>query len=113
MKIWFRNRKLEQDLNDYSQTVRAYGSENAKKIRLRLQALLAAESLADFPPGTPPERCHELLGDLAGTFSIDLKQPYRLLFIPKICADPRPADRKTFWSSVTEIEITEVRDTHG
>lgn len=112
MKIWFQNSKLEKDLGDHRQTIRTYGAENAKKIQLRLQALLAAESLADFPPGTPPERCHELVGALAGTFSIDLKQPYRLLFTPKICAHPRPADRKDFWLSITEIEITDVRDTH-
>ena len=37
--------------------------------------------LVDFwPPNSGPERCHELKGDLAGVFSIDLKQPYRLLF---------------------------------
>jgi len=29
-----------------------------------------------------PERCHELSGADKGTFSMDVKQPYRLLFKP-------------------------------
>jgi hypothetical protein len=46
-----------------------------RKIMLRLSELRAAVSLADFwPPMSGPERCHELKGELAGTFSIDLKQ---------------------------------------
>ncbi|MCL7169021.1 hypothetical protein MWK01_26915, partial [Escherichia coli] len=60
-----------------------YGRDMMKKIMLRLSELRAAVSLADFwPPMSGPERCHELKGELAGTFSIDLKQPYRLLFVP-------------------------------
>lgn len=113
MKIWFENNKLENSLADDRQRVRAFGLDNAKKIKLRLDALLAAESLADFAPMTPPERCHELEGKLQGIFSFDVKQPYRLLFRPKVCANPRPVDLKEFWKSITEIEIIEVRDTHG
>ena len=113
MKISFANNKLEKDLGDYRQTVRAYGTANADKIHLRLQGLLAAESLADFVPGTPPERCHELTGTSAGVFSIDIKQPYRLLFVPMVLADPRPDDLKAFWMTIKEVEIREIKDTHG
>jgi proteic killer suppression protein len=113
MKIWFSNNKLEKILCDDRQMVREFGADNAKKIKLRLQALLAAESLADFEPGTPPERCHELEGALVGTFSFDVKHPFRLLFKPTKCASPRPADRREFWKSISEIEIIDVRDTHG
>lgn len=113
MEIWFSNKGLRDDLVDDTRRVRKFGAPNAKKLLLRLLALKAAETLADFEPGTPPERCHELKGDMAGTFSIDVKQPFRLLFRPKVHADPRPPDLKAYWKSITEIEIIDVRDTHG
>jgi plasmid maintenance system killer protein len=87
----------------------------AKKLKLRLAALRAAKSLADFwPPMSGPERCHELKADLAGKFSLDLKQPYRLLFVP-IEGDVRPdrSDEQQRWASITAIEILEIEDTHA
>lgn len=83
MEIEIPDRKLKKALEDEKECRTRFGAEMAKKIRLRLAALEAAESLADFwPPSSGPERCHELKGNLAGTFSMDLKQPYRLLFNP-------------------------------
>jgi proteic killer suppression protein len=87
----------------------------SKKLQLRLAALRAATSLADFwPPKSGPERCHELRSDRSGAFSIDLKQPYRLLFKP-IEADI-PLDRSNEqerWSKIESIELLGVEDTHG
>jgi plasmid maintenance system killer protein len=87
----------------------------AKKIRLQMAAIQAAESLADFwPPSSGPERCHELIGNLAGTFSIDLKQPYRLLFEPIDPADVvRPSDERERWWTIKAIRIKGIEDTHG
>ena len=94
---------------------RSYGADMTKKIALRLVALRAAESLGDFwPPKSGPERCHELKGDLAGTFSIDLKQPYRMLLKPK--EDPPklgPPDEQQRWKSIKAVEILAIEDTHG
>lgn len=87
----------------------------AQKIKLRLAALRAADSLNDFwPPKSGPERCHELKGNLAGTFSVDLKQPYRLLFKPS--AESTSSDRsdeQERWKGITSIEILAIEDTHG
>jgi len=89
MEIYVRDNKLKAALEDEATCKRRYGKDMTKKLNLRLAALRAAESLADFwPPMSGPERCHKLKGDLAGTFSIDVKQPYRLLFIP-IEAEPQ------------------------
>ena len=73
---------------------------------------MAAESLADFwPPKTPPERVHELVGALSGTFSVDLKQPFRLLFTaPEVIDDE---DMLTRWKSIKKIEVLRIQDTHG
>jgi proteic killer suppression protein len=85
-----------------------------RKLGLRLSALRAADSLADFwPPKSGPERCHELKGDREGTFSIDLKQPYRLLFKPNGTAPQGAADEQQRWNSITAIDILAIEDTHG
>ena len=87
----------------------------AKKLKLRFDALRAAESLADFwPPKSGPERCHELQGESKGVFSIDVKQPYRLLFLPTDA--PPPSDRSDEherWKSIKAVELLAVEDTHG
>ena len=115
MEISVRDNRLQAALQDESVCKRRYGSDMAKKIKNRVAALYAATSLADFwPPKSGPERCHELQGDLAGTFSIDVKQPYRLLFVP--IEEEAPADRsdeQARWVSITAIEILTIEDTHG
>jgi plasmid maintenance system killer protein len=116
MEIFFSNRKLQAALEDPAMCKKRYGVDMAKKLVLRLTALKAAESLATFwPPMSGPERCHELKGELAGTFSIDLKQPYRLLFIPidLPTQPPPPWDPPTLWQLCRAIEITGIADTHG
>ena len=102
-------------LEDEQVCKRRYGLAMAEKIRLRVAALKAAVSLADFwPPKSGPERCHELAGDLHGTFSIDVKQPFRLLFKPiEIAPKEDPSDERARWAAITEIEVTAIEDTHG
>lgn len=107
--------KLKAALESEAACQKQYGRDMTKKIVLRLSALRAAVSLADFwPPMSGPERCHELKGALAGTFSINLKQPYRLLFVP--IEENAPKDRSNEperWASITKIEIVGIEDTHG
>lgn len=115
MEIFVKNRKLKAALEVENVCKRRFGVAMCRKLRVRLAALRAAESLATFwPPNSGPERCHELKGELAGTFSIDLEQPYRLLFSP-IEENP-PEDRSNEqerWSSITALEILRIEDTHG
>ena len=112
--------KLKRSLKDPKQCRRRYGVPMAKKLRLRLDALEAAESLADFwPPHSGPERCHELKGDLAGAYSMDVNQPYRLVFRATDDSDNPPnspyedkADGKQRWMTLREIMLISVEDTH-
>jgi proteic killer suppression protein len=115
MEIHIRDNRLRAALGDEVLCKRRYGSDMAKKLKNRLASLRAAASLADFwPPKFGPERCHELQGDLAGTFSIDLNQPYRLLFIPiEEEAQPDRSNEQKRWASITTIEILKIEDTHG
>ena len=89
----------------------------AKKLRLRLDALESAESLADFwPPYSGPERCHELKADLSGIYSMDAKHPYRLLFRPTDdTSNLSYVDRrncKNYWETIKAVILIKVEDTH-
>jgi proteic killer suppression protein len=113
MNLSFRTRKLKLALEDEARRRKEYGADMAKKIALRLTALVAAESLADFwPPKQGPERCHRLTGDLSGTFSMDVKQPYRLLFEPVDLPEPQPDDELERWKTIRSVEILGIEDTH-
>lgn len=56
--------------------------------------------------------CHELKGNLVGIFSMDVKQPYRLLFEP-IDPPDGAVDEKQKWRAIRSIKITGIEDTHG
>ncbi|MCC7307263.1 MAG: type II toxin-antitoxin system RelE/ParE family toxin [Acidobacteria bacterium] len=119
MEVDVPDNALRKVLEDDRKRVRAFGKDIASKLAIRLAALLAAERLSDFwPPFKLPERCHELKGELKGTFSIDLKHPFRLLFRP---VEERPTDPMSMdkerdelerWSSITHVDIVAVKDTH-
>jgi plasmid maintenance system killer protein len=115
MQILIKDKKLKAGLEDQATRQKLYGKDMAKKIRLRMQALTAAVSLVDlWPPMSGPERCHELKGDMAGIFSVDVKQPYRLLFrATEALAIGPNVDEKQRWTSITSIEIVNIKDTHG
>ena len=115
MDISFKNKRLEKSFNEGPQLVKIHGKLRAKKIRIRLTELRAAQSLMDFwPPKSPPSRCHELTeGKRSGQLSVDLNHPYRLIFIPDHDLIPRHDDGGLDWSQVTAIKILGVEDTHG
>lgn len=114
MEILCSNRKLRAALEDEAVCRKQYGAEMAKKITLRVSALRSAESMGTFwPPMSGPERCHLLKGDLAGTFSVDLKHPFRLLFVAVDVPKPEPEDERERWMTIRAIDIVGVEDTHG
>lgn len=116
MEVYIPNNRLRREIEDEAACIKRFGRDMAQKIALRRSALIAAESLADFwPPRSGPERVHELKkGDLLGVFSIDLKQPYRLLFRPADSQKKQPGDdERVRWASITSVEIIGVEDTHG
>lgn len=114
MEISFKNRKLKVAFEDEAVCRRIYGAEMAKKIAVRVSALQAAETLATFwPPKSGPERCHELKGRMDGIFSVDVKQPYRLLFAPLDVQLPLFDDEREKWKLIRAIEIVGIEDTHG
>ena len=87
------------------------GDELSGKLKQRLMELRAARSLADISY-LPPPRCHELSGNKAGHFTVDVKHPYRLLFVPDHNPIPRKTDGGIDRTRITAIEIIDICDTH-
>jgi plasmid maintenance system killer protein len=115
MEIHISEGQLRKAVENEAACRRQFGADMTKKLMLRMAALRAAESLATFwPPKSGPERCHELKGDLTGVFSMDLKQPYRLLFKVRDQASPLDrSDEQQRWRTITSLEILAIEDTHG
>ena len=114
MKILIPDRKLKRTLEDDKLCAKKFGVPMAKFLRRRLAALMAAKYLHDFwPPKSKPERVHRLIGRKGLIYSVDLKQPYRLIFsiIPNESHDFK--DVEASWLLIETIEIIGIEDTHG
>jgi proteic killer suppression protein len=102
-----------KEFNEEKRLKKARGDQQATKIKIRMNALRAASTLYDFwPPYKRPERCHELTEDRKGQLSVDLDQPYRLIFEPSNDPIPLKPDGGLDWKQVTEIIIIGIEDTH-
>lgn len=110
MDILFRTSKLAKQCCDDSQARKAFGDVRAKRLRVRLDDLDAVDNLAEAR--NLPGRFHELKGDMAGKFTLDLEGPYRLIFEP---VTPGDLDRSDLgdWSKITCVMILGIEDTHG
>lgn len=112
MDIIFRTAKLRKVCNDAKQAARTYGTVGARKLRLRLDELRAAETLADMLL-LPQARCHELKADLAGKISLNLQHPYRLIIEPANDPAPTRPDGGLDWQRITAVRVLGTKDTHG
>lgn len=110
MDIKFKTRKLEKLFNSGVKLQKKFGSTMTRRIIARLSDLQAADNLEvmRYLPG----RCHELKGDRKLQLSLDLYQPYRLIFEPFNEPVPLLEDGGLDWKAVTIIRILEVADTH-
>lgn len=111
MKIYYHTKKLEKVCTQEREMHKKLGDEMARKLKQRLMELRAAETLSDISH-LPPPRLHELSGNRAGQFSVDLVHPQRLLFIPANEPVPLKEDGGIDREQVTEVEILEIVDTH-
>lgn len=108
----FGSTKLQKTCNSRMEAVRVYGPECARALRVRLDDMGAAPTLAVLRT-LPQTRCHELIGDRKGQLAVDLRQPYRLIFTPANRPVPTKPDGGLDWDKVTAITILEVVDYHG
>lgn len=111
MEIYFRTNKLQKICSQEKEMKKHLGADRAEKLKQRMMELSAAGTLSDISH-LPPARCHELSGNRAGQFSVDLEHPYRLLFVPINNPLPLCEDGSIDKEKVTEIQIIDILDTH-
>lgn len=111
MQITFSTSKLEKTFNTENALVKRYGSRMKIVIVNRMAVLDTASNLA-LVPTTPPERMHQLVGQLKGKFAVDLVHPFRLIFEPNHELLPRKDDGGIDTQKVVAITILEVKDYH-
>jgi proteic killer suppression protein len=112
MDIAYKTKKLGKIFSSGGRLVKEYGSERARKIRMRQDFLRAAANLAQVP-ATPPTRRHELKGDRKGQFAVDLTGNHRLVFEPSHNPVPRREDGGLDLQAITAITILSVEDYHN
>jgi proteic killer suppression protein len=110
MDLSFATNKLARELADERAMRKAYG-DRAGRLKLRLDFLAGAACLDDVPPA-PPMRRHELRGEWAGHYAVDVTGNWRLIFRPNHDPVPRTEDGGPDLKSVTAIEIVSVEDYH-
>lgn len=112
MEIEFGNKKLKKLCERRKEAVRKWGAVTAKIVMQRLVEMGAADTL-EVLHRLPKPRCHQLKGNRAGQFAVDLKHPFRLIFEP--VGDPSAFREKNeiILSRVTKVKILEITDYHG
>lgn len=111
MDIVFKTNKLEKTFNSAKELQRAYGADNAGKIMVRMAVLRAAPSLAEVPK-EKPDRCHPHIGDGRGHYTVDVKNPFRLIFEPVPPELPLNERNQVILAKITAIRILDVKDVH-
>ncbi len=110
MEISFATSKLAKLCNSEKKLRGTYGPRMAGVIQQRLMDLDAAETLQSMTD--VPGRCHQLTGNLAGLFAVDLVHPDRLVFTLDHDPVPRLSGGGVDWSKVTKIEVAGIGDYH-
>jgi proteic killer suppression protein len=106
--VYYLEHKLADVCASERAMTRAFGHIRAKRLGMRLQQLRVAETLHDLTFVT--NRCHELIGDHAGTLALDLDGPYRLLFEPVTWITN--SQGRLDWSAVKAVVIIGIIDYH-
>lgn len=110
MDILFASKKLERLCHDEKIATRTLGAPSARKLRARLDDLIAAANL-DYMRKLPG-RFHGLSKERAGQFALDLQGGCRLVFEPANSPLPKRPDGTLELTKVTAIKVVEVGDYH-
>ena len=111
LDIHFGTKKLQKQCSSLEECTKKWGSECAKLIMRRLDDALASNNLQVLK--SVHRRCHALTGDREGQWSLDVKHPFRLIFVPANDPIPKKQDGSLLLEYITVIKILEVIDTHG
>jgi proteic killer suppression protein len=110
LDILFESKKLEQLCHDDTLATRTLGAPSARKLRARLDDLIAAANL-DYMRKLPG-RFHGLSKERAGQFALNLHGGCRLVLKPANDPPPEHSDGTLDLSKVTTIKVVYVGDYH-
>ncbi len=110
MDILFGSRSLEQLCHDDKLATRRHGAPSARKLRARLDDLLAAASL-DYASKLPG-RFHALTADRKGQFAFHLHGGCRLVIEPANEPLPRRNDGSLDLQRITAARVVDIGDYH-
>jgi len=79
LEITFRTRQLERCYLHFQFAVRTFGDVVARKYVERVNIMKLSKSIDDLKK-LPGLRCHQLAGDRAGQWAVNLTGFYRLIF---------------------------------
>ena len=105
IKISYVSKRVEKCMQD-SELIKRVGLQPAKRIRLRLNQIGSALTLAEYL-GIGLGKPHSLSADKKGQYGVSVSANYRIIFFPVFSSDNVELD------SVKEIEIIGVGDYHG
>ncbi len=111
MDIDFARARLKKMFNSGKDLKRAYGDRMVRTIAMRMAVLRRAQTLS-MVPVTKPDRRHQLEGNRAGQYAVNLVHPNRLVFEPNHNPMPRKEDGGIDTDQVTAITIIEVINYH-
>ena len=110
MRVEFKTKQLERVLCSEREMIKKFG-DRAGKIKIRMGMLVSAKNLAEIPH-IPPYNRHELKGQKAGQFAVDINKNFRLLFEPNHHPIPLKPDGGYDLVQITSIKILGVEDYH-
>jgi proteic killer suppression protein len=110
LDILFASKNLELLCHDEKLATRTLGAPSAKKLRARLDDLIAAANLGYAPK--LPGRFHGLTGDRDGQYSLDLHRGGRLVLKPANEPLTTRPDSTLDLSKVTIIRVVFIGDYH-
>ena len=107
MKIHFNSIELQTECNCFQQLVLKYGVNHARRIRQRIDELVAAHNLADFMT-LPAPKCQLLNGKNTGQLSIETIHPFRILLKPTFNDSVHLQADSAQWASITELIVLSI-----
>lgn len=110
MLVEFPDERTQELFNSLKALARAFGPENAKLIRRRLDDLRSCVTLE--AARRLPGKLEELKGRRKGQFSMRLVGAFRLIFRTSEQPAPKKADGGIDWAQVRAIIILQVEDYH-
>lgn len=110
MEIAYKNKPIQTVCEDYKKAARKYNTLVADKLHAALNFIQAAENIRDVAK-YPPFHFHDLKGDRAGCFAMDLgrRLGYRLIVRPKL-KGRYAAPEEVFGTEALEIVVIQLEE---